>query len=178
MAHTSGHRVPRLRGPVAVVLGAVAAAVLGTSLHAQTVFAGDTALPLGAAGALVFSAAISVLAGLWARSVLVSALTGVLTYVLLGFFSLDVFGGPLIVTGTVANLDLPVTTAGLIWIYGQAAATVAAVLVTAGVLRREALFQRTAAAPEPLGYGTDPGYRPGGPGAVQGPESGRQEPSA
>ncbi|MBD8044103.1 hypothetical protein H9638_09815 [Arthrobacter sp. Sa2BUA2] len=163
---------------MAVLLGAVAAAVLGTSLHAQVIYAGDAALPLGAAGALVFSAAVAVLAGLWARSVLVSALTGVLTYVLLGFFTLDVFGGPLIVTGTVSDLDLPVTTAGLIWIYGQAAATVAAVLITAGVLRREAVFQRTVAAQEPLGYGTDPGYRPGGAGTLQGPETGRQEPPA
>ncbi|MBD7995281.1 hypothetical protein H9639_08235 [Arthrobacter sp. Sa2CUA1] len=168
---------------MAVVLGAVAAAVLGTSLHAQTIFAGETALPLGAAGALVFSAAAAVLAGLWARSILVSALTGALTYVLLGFFTLDVFGGPLIVTGTVSDLNLPVTTAGLIWIYGQAAATVAAVLITARVLRREAAFQRSVAAhsvaaQEPLGYGTDPGYRPGEAGTMQGGETGRQEPPA
>lgn len=163
---------------MAVVLGAVAAAVLGTSLHAQVIYVGDTALPLGAAGALVFSAAVTVLAGLWARSILVSALTGVLTYVLLGLFSLDLFGGPLIVTGTVSDLDLPVTTAGLIWIYGQAAATVAAVLITARVLRREALFQGTVAAREPLGYGTDPGYRPSGPGTVQGRHIDRQEPPA
>ena len=163
---------------MAVVLGAVAAAVLGTSLHAQTFYAGDAALPLGAAGALVFSAAVAVLAGLWARSVLVSALTGVLTYVLLGLFSLDLFGGPLIVTGTVSNLDLPVTTAGLIWIYGQAAATVAAVLITARVLRREALYQGTVAAREPLGYGSDPGYRPSGPKPMQGRQTDRQEPPA
>ena len=84
-----------MRGPVAVVLGALAAGILGTSLHAQVLYAGDTPLPLGAVGALVFSAATAVFAGLWARSVAVSAATGVLTYVLLGAFSLDVFSGPL-----------------------------------------------------------------------------------
>ena len=115
----------------------------------------------------------SVFTGLWARSILVSALTGVLTYLLLGLFTLEVVGNPLIVTGTVSDLDLPVTTAGLIWLYGQALATVAAVLVTATVLRREARHNRTAAASEPLaGYGTDPGYRPGGPGAAPGPVPG------
>lgn len=179
MALNSDHRVPRSRGPVAVVLGAVLAAGLGTALHAQVVYTGDTPLPLGALAALVFSAAVAVFAGLWARSVLVSALTGVLTYILLGFFSLEVFGNPLIITGTVSDLDLPVTTAGLIWIYGQAAATVAAVLATAAVLRREARHERAAAAPEPqAGYGTDPGYRPGGPGSVQSQDPGQSPPGA
>jgi len=158
---------------VAVVLGALVAGILGTSLHAQVFYAGESPLPLGAAAALVFSAAVAVFTGLWARSVLVSALTGVLTYVLLGLFTLEVFGNPLIVTGTVSDLDLPVTTAGLIWLYGQAIATVAAVLVTAAVLRREARHQRTVAPPAPqAGYGTDPGYRPGGPGTVPGPVQG------
>ena len=144
-----------------MVLGALAAGVLGTSLHAQVLYAGDTPLPLGAIGALVFSAAVAVFAGLWARSVAVSAATGVLTYVLLGAFSLDVFSGPLIVTGSSAGLDLPVVTAGLIWLFGQSLATVAAVLVTAVVLRREARFEREAARNPVLPYGTDPGYRQG-----------------
>jgi len=146
---------------VAVVLGALAAGILGTSLHAQVLYAGDTPLPLGAVGALLFSAATAVFAGLWARSVAVSAATGVLTYVLLGAFSLDMFSGPLIVTGTSSGLDLPVVTSGLIWLFGQSLATVAAVLVTAVVLRREARFERVSAANPVLPYGTDPGYRPG-----------------
>ena len=146
---------------MAVVLGALAAGVLGTSLHAQVLYAGETPLPLGAVGALVFSAATAVFAGLWARSVAVSAATGVLTYVLLGAFSLDMFSGPLIVTGTSSGLDLPVLTSGLIWLFGQSLATVAAVLVTAVVLRREARFERASAANPVLPYGTDPGYRPG-----------------
>ncbi|MCC3296673.1 hypothetical protein LOC59_03725 [Arthrobacter sp. zg-Y916] len=162
MASSSGHRVPRRRGPVAVVLGGIAAGVLGTSLHAQVLYAGDTPLPLGAAAALLFSAAVSVFTGLWARSVLVSALTGVLTYVLLGLFTLDLLGGPLIVTGTASGVELPVVTAGIVWLYGQAVATVAAVLVCAAVLRREARYQRSHPESVPgVAYGTDPGYRPG-----------------
>ncbi|MER2134375.1 MAG: hypothetical protein ABS910_06805 [Arthrobacter sp.] len=146
---------------MAVVLGALAAGILGTSLHAQVLYAGESPLPLGAVGALVFSAATAVFAGLWARSVAVSAATGVLTYVLLGAFSLDMFSGPLIVTGTSSGLDLPVVTAGLIWLFGQSLATVAAVVVTAAVLRREARFERASAVNPVLPYGTDPGYRPG-----------------
>lgn len=161
MASNTGHRVPRWRGPVAVVLCALAAGILGTSLHAQVLYAGDTPLPLGAVGALVFSAAAAVFAGLWARSVAVSAAAGVFTYVLLGVFSLDVLGGPLIVTGTSSGLDLPVVTSGLIWLFGQSLATVAAVIVTAAVLRREARFERAASQGPVLPYGSDPGYRPG-----------------
>ena len=161
MAQASGYRVPRWRGPVAVVLGALAAGILGTSLHAQVLYAGDTALQLGAVGALIFSAAVATFAGLWTRSVAVSAATGVLTYVLLGAFSLDIFSGPLIVTGTSSGLELPVVTAGQIWLFGQSLATIAAVLVTAVVLRSEARFERASAKENTLPYGTDPGYRPG-----------------
>lgn len=146
---------------MAVVLGALAAGILGTSLHAQVLYAGETPLPLGALGALVLSAAVAVFAGLWARSVAVSAATGILTYVLLGAFSLDIFSGPLIVTGTDSGLDLPVITAGLIWLFGQSLATVAAVMVTAVALRHEARYERETLQAPVLPYGTDPGYRQG-----------------
>ena len=120
------------------MIGGVLAAVLGTSLHSQVVYAGDTGLPVGAVLAVVFSCAVALLVGLWQRSVALSAATGVITYLLLGLFSLDLLNeAPLIVTGTAAEQTPPVVTAGLVWLFGQAVATVGAVLACSRVLARD-----------------------------------------
>ncbi|MCC3276747.1 MULTISPECIES: hypothetical protein [unclassified Arthrobacter] len=120
------------------MLGGITAAVLGTSLHNQVVYAGDTGLPVGAVLAVVFSCAVALLAGLWQRSAAVSAAAGVITYLLLGLFSLDLLNeAPLIVTGAAAEEQPPVVTAGLVWLFGQAVATVGAVLACTRVLARD-----------------------------------------
>ena len=118
--------------------GGILAAVLGTSLHNQVVYAGDTGLPVGAVLAVVFSCSVALLVGLWRRSAALSAASGVITYLLLGLFSLDLLNeAPLIVTGSSAPEQPPVVTAGLVWLFGQAVATVAAVLACTKVLARD-----------------------------------------
>lgn len=114
------------------------AAVLGTSLHNHVVYAGEAGLPVGAVLAVVFSCAVALLVGLWQRSSVLSAVTGIITYLLLGLFSLDLLNeAPLIVTGAAAEEQPPVVTAGLVWLFGHAVATVAAVLFCARILGRD-----------------------------------------
>ncbi len=114
------------------------AAVLGTSLHNHVVYAGEAGLPVGAVLAVVFSCAVALLVGLWQRSSVLSAVTGIITYLLLGLFSLDLLNeAPLIATGAAAEEQPPVVTAGLVWLFGQAVATVAAVLICARILGRD-----------------------------------------
>ena len=102
------------------------------------VYAGDTGLPVGAVLAVVFSCAVALIIGLWRRSPVFSAVTGAVTYVVLGLFSLDLLNeAPLIVTGTSAPEQPPVVAAGMLWLFGQAVATIAAVLICARVLSRD-----------------------------------------
>ncbi|MDN3903886.1 hypothetical protein [Arthrobacter sp. YD2] len=120
------------------MVGGILAAVLGTSLHNHVVYAGETGLPVGALLAVVFSCAVALLVGLWRRNAVLSAVTGAVTYLVLGLFSLDLLNeAPLIVTGASAEEQPPVVTAGLLWLFGQAVATIAAVLICARVLGRD-----------------------------------------
>ncbi len=121
---------------MAVVVGGLLASVLGTGLHAQILYVGDTALPLGALAALILSCAATVFAGLWAGSALWSAAAGLLAYVVLGLFTLDLWDTPLIITGTILEEQPGIVLAGRIWLFGQALATIAAVLITSRVLGR------------------------------------------
>lgn len=122
--------------------------MLGTGLHAQILYLGDTAVPLGAVGALVLSCSIAVFAGLWAGSALWSAAAGAIAYLVLGLFSLDLGDTPLIITGTALEEQPGIVLAGLIWLYGQAAVTVLAVLLTRRVQARERRFLAEQAAAE------------------------------
>ena len=118
------------------MLGGLLASVLGTGLHAQILYVGDTVLPLGALAALILSCAATVFAGLWAGSALWSAAAGLLAYVVLGLFTLDLWDTPLIITGTILEEQPGIVLAGRIWLFGQALATIAAVLIASRVLGR------------------------------------------
>jgi hypothetical protein len=118
----------------AVVVGALVAAGLGTALHAQLLYVGETALPVGAVAALAFSGSTALFAGMWAGRAWVTALTGVLTYLLVGFFATARRSSILIITGDTRGLDLASATAGNIWIFGIAVVTVGAVLIAVRVL--------------------------------------------
>ena len=133
--------------PVSVLLGLVAA-VLGTALHGRILYQEDgmSGLPLGALAALVLSGAAAVFAGVLYRRPVMSAVAGAVTYLVLGAFSMDIFGGPLIVTGTSSDQTLPITVAGQIWLFGQAVATLAAVVISAMVLGRQRRADARAAA--------------------------------
>ena len=118
------------------MLGGLLASVLGTGLHAQILYLGDTALPLGAVAALILSCAATVFAGLWAGSAVWSAVAGLLAYVVLGLFTLDLWDTPLIITGTVLEEQPGIVLAGRIWLFGQAVATIAALMITSRVLTK------------------------------------------
>ena len=132
------------------MLAGLLASVLGTGLHAQILYLGDTALPLGVVGALLLSCAVTVFAGLWAGAALWSAVAGLLAYAVLGLFTLDLWDSPLIITGTVLADQPGIVLAGRIWLFGQAVATIAALLIASRVLARA---RRVAVEPEASGPG-------------------------
>jgi hypothetical protein len=115
-------------------LGGVLAAVLGTTLHAQILPVGEVALPLGAAAALVLAGSIILWCGLWARSLLITALSGGTAYLVVALLSLS--SETLILTGTEGPGPEPAAVlAGNIWMFGLALVTVAAVGLCAAALR-------------------------------------------
>lgn len=116
------------------MLGGLLASVLGTGLHAQILYLGDTGLPLGAIAALILSCAATVFAGLWAGKAVWSAVAGLLAYLVLGLFTLDLWDSPLIITGTSLAEQPDIVLAGRIWLFGQAAATIVALMITSRVL--------------------------------------------
>lgn len=131
---------------MAAVLGGLLAAVLGTGLHAQILYVGDAAVPLGAAAALVLSCAVAVFAGVWAGAALWAAAAGLVAYVVLGLFTLDILDTPLIITGTVLEEQPGIVLAGLVWLFGQAVVTIVAVLLTTRVLAKARRFAAEQAA--------------------------------
>ncbi|MDK1359629.1 hypothetical protein QNO00_05035 [Arthrobacter sp. zg-Y1219] len=148
-------RVPLWRGPAAAVLGGVLAAVLGTGLHAQILYVGDAAVPLGAVAALVLSCAVAVFAGVWAGAALWTAAAGLVAYVVLGLFTLDIWDTPLIITGTVLDEQPGIVLAGRIWLFGQALVTIAALLLTARVLAKARRFEAERAADQQMPQSPD-----------------------
>ncbi|WAP52661.1 hypothetical protein OL239_05440 [Arthrobacter sp. ATA002] len=130
--------------------GGILAAVLGTGLHAQVLYSGDTAVPLGAVAALVLSGASAVFAGVWARSALWTAAAGLVTYVILGLFTLDLWDTPLIITGTVLEVQPGIVVAGRIWLFGQALVTILALFLTSRVLAKARRAEAEDAASRPL----------------------------
>jgi hypothetical protein len=115
-------------------LGGVLAAVLGTALHAQVLRIGEVAVPLGAAAALVLAGSIVLWCGLWARSPLISALSGGTAYLVVALLSLS--SETVILSGTEGPGPEPsAVLAGNLWMFGLALATVAAVGLCAAALR-------------------------------------------
>jgi hypothetical protein len=109
--------------------------VLGTNLHGQIVYAGDQAYPWGAVLALVFAFAVMVWVGMRANNVLATGLTGMVTYLLVGIMATSVFGDPLIVTETTAEMPLGIELAGKIWMIGLAVAVLLAIMAAAWALK-------------------------------------------
>lgn len=132
-------RVRRRQHPFAgwgtAVVGGVIAAVLGTNLHGQLAYAGDQAYPLGAVLALVFAFAVMVWVGMRADNVLATGLAGMVTYLLVGIMATSLFGDPLIVTETTAEMQLGIELAGKIWMIGLAVAVVLAIVAAAWALK-------------------------------------------
>lgn len=138
--------------------GGLLASVLGTGLHAQILYLGETALPLGAFAALILSCAVTVFVGLWAGKAVWSAVAGLLAYLVLGLFTLDLWDSPLIITGTSLAEQPGIVLAGRIWLFGQAVATVIALVVTSRVLAGD---RRAAAENAASGQIAGPSPHPG-----------------
>ncbi|WP_294568080.1 hypothetical protein [uncultured Arthrobacter sp.] len=124
----------RWRAVAGALLGGMLAALLGTALHAQVLRVGELALPVGAAAALVLAGSIITWCGLWARSILIAALSGGTAYLLVALVSLS--AETLILTGIEGPGPEPAAVlAGNIWMFGLAAATIAGIAVCGASLR-------------------------------------------
>ncbi|GAB3537399.1 hypothetical protein GCM10027403_21520 [Arthrobacter tecti] len=123
------------RGVASAVIAGIAAATLGTALHAHVWHVGGADIPVGAIGSVLLSASLAVFVGLWARNVMMAALTGVVAYALVGLMSAT-GAGSLIAAGILVAGDTPpVAVAGYVWVIGLAVGTVGAVAVSWRVLR-------------------------------------------
>src|SRR3954471_6150360 len=84
--HPPARRPLRAGLGTAVVCGLLAA-LLGTGLHGQILYQDGTALPWGAAAALLLAWALLVWAGLRVGSVLMAGVAGFVAYVLVGLMA-------------------------------------------------------------------------------------------
>ncbi|WP_427171783.1 hypothetical protein [Arthrobacter sp. 92] len=102
-------------GGIAVAVpAALFVAVAGTALHRQQFMLAGTVLPWGAVAALLLLASVELWLGAATRSVIPTAVCGVICYALTGWWS-TLEAGKRLVIG-----DLP----GNIWVYGIAGVTV------------------------------------------------------
>jgi N-acetyl-1-D-myo-inositol-2-amino-2-deoxy-alpha-D-glucopyranoside deacetylase len=107
-----------LRGIAAAVPVALFAAVAGTALHRQTLPIADVDVYWGTAAALLLLASLQLLLGAWSRSLLPTAVAGIVCYAAVGLLSAAGTGKQLIVA------DVP----GNVWVYGIAGITFAMLL--------------------------------------------------
>ncbi|WP_323959021.1 hypothetical protein GC088_10755 [Arthrobacter sp. JZ12] len=128
----------RTKAVAAALAGGVGTAALGTALHGHIWHVRDAALPIGAVAAVVLAVCVAVYVALWARNVLVAALTGVVAYVLVGVAASMGAGGFIAAGVEVNGVAPPVAVAGTVWVVGLAVGTVAAVAVSWRVLRQSA----------------------------------------
>ncbi len=113
------------RGIAAALPVALFAALAGTALHRQSVQIAGVELFWGPAAALLLLAALELLLAGRYRSLLPTAVVGILCYVLVGLLSAAGPGKQLILA------DVP----GNVWVYGIAAVTLVMLLVCRGFTR-------------------------------------------
>ncbi len=122
---------------LARIVGAISAGliatVFGTALHGQILYLPGVALPWGAVAALVLVGSAATVAGLWARTVWMAILTGVVTYILVGLVSM---GSRVIITDGAEGITLPIAVAGMVWILGIGVATIVAAVICLRALSR------------------------------------------
>ncbi len=109
--------------------------MLGTALHAHVWYPFGVGVAAGAIGAVLLAGSVALYVSLWARNVMMVALTGVAAYVIVGFIATGSLGS-LIVTGTADGAVPVIGVAGYVWVVGLAAVTVVAVAVSWWVLKR------------------------------------------
>lgn len=118
------------------MLGTVAAGcivgVLGTFLHGHLLIVDGVQLPLGAVAALLLAGSLLLYCGLWARSIIMTALAGAVAYAVVALLSMS--AKTLILTGSSEAAPM-VAFAGNLWLFGVLAMTLVAVAVGAVVLQ-------------------------------------------
>lgn len=111
------------------------AALLGTALHANTLFVAGFPVPLGAFAALLLAGSSSLWVGLWAGSVLAAGLAAATSYVVVALLSMSVETLILTGTGTVSGPMLPASVAGNMWVFGLAGVALLSVFLCSRFLR-------------------------------------------
>jgi N-acetyl-1-D-myo-inositol-2-amino-2-deoxy-alpha-D-glucopyranoside deacetylase len=112
------------RSIAAAVLAAFFVSLAGTALHRQTVAVAGVELPWGLFAALLLLAAVQLWLAAWRRSVVPTAVAGIVTYATVGVLS----------SGGSAKRLILADMAGNVWVYGIAGVTFLMLLV-AGRLR-------------------------------------------
>lgn len=101
------------RGIAVAVPVALFAALAGTALHRQSLLIAGVDAYWGTAAALLLLASLQLLLGAWSRSLIPTAVLGIVCYATIGLLSTGGTGKQLIVA------DVP----GNIWVYGSAGIT-------------------------------------------------------
>lgn len=97
-----------VRGIATAVLAALFVALTGTALHRQTVPWSGVELPWGVAAALLLLASVQLWLAAWSRSVLPTAVAGVVSYAVVGVLSSAGSAKQLILGDLVGN----------VWVFG------------------------------------------------------------
>ncbi len=97
---------------------ALFAAIAGTALHRQSVEASGTSLAWGLAAALVLLGSFQLCLGAWSRSVIPTAVAGVVCYAAVGYLATASPGKQLVigdVSGNVWLFGIPALTLVMLW---------------------------------------------------------------
>ncbi|ASN21035.1 hypothetical protein [Arthrobacter sp. YN] len=127
-----------VRGIAAAVLAALFVATAGTALHRQAGPVAGVEVPWGVVAALLLVASVQLWLAAWSRSIIPTALAGVVTYAAVGVFSS---------AGAAKQLVLG-DTAGNVWVFGIAAVTL--VMLVAASRLHAGRTAAAAVAVEPL----------------------------
>jgi hypothetical protein len=116
--------VGTVRGIAAAVLAALFVAMAGTGLHRQVLPLAGVEVPWGVAAALMLLASVQLWLAAWSRSVIPTAVAGVVSYAVVGVLSSAGPAKQLVLGDAVGN----------VWVFGIAAVSLV-MLVAASRLR-------------------------------------------
>ncbi|MBT2585973.1 hypothetical protein [Arthrobacter sp. ISL-95] len=125
-----------VRGIATAVLAALFVALAGTGLHRQTVVWSGVDLPWGVAAALLLLASVQLWLAAWSRSVVPTAMAGVVTYAVVGVLS---SAGP-------AKQLIPGDAVGNVWVFGIGGVTLIMLVAISRLIVSRTRRERTAAA--------------------------------
>ncbi|MGR0159389.1 hypothetical protein [Paenarthrobacter nitroguajacolicus] len=125
-----------VRSIAAAVLAALFVALAGTALHRQTVLWAGVDLPWGVAAALLLLASVQLWLAAWSRSVIPTAVTGVLSYAAVGVLSSAGSAKQLILGDAVGN----------VWVFGIGVVTLIMLVVVSRQVVSRKRRERPAAA--------------------------------